>query len=49
MGSSGCGKTSLLNIIAKRIAEKNVAGKLYMNNYQYSDKDFSNVAGYVMQ
>ena len=20
-----------------------------MNNYQYSDKDFSNVAGYVMQ
>lgn len=48
MGSSGCGKTTLLNIIAKRVSSKNLQGKLYMNNYQYSDKDFSNVAGYVM-
>lgn len=52
MGSSGAGKTSLLNILAKRI-EKNknikLEGQIHANKVEYTYDDFPNFATYVMQ
>ncbi|KRW98124.1 P-loop containing nucleoside triphosphate hydrolase [Pseudocohnilembus persalinus] len=52
MGSSGAGKTSLLNIFCKRIkTRKNIflEGKMWANNMQYSYDEFSDFGSYVMQ
>ena len=47
MGTSGAGKTSLLNILACR--SKRSSGKLYANNLEYTFDEFGNFANYVMQ
>jgi ABC-type multidrug transport system ATPase subunit len=52
MGSSGAGKTSLLNILSDRIAVNNgskLTGKVLMNDVQpLTQHVFGTVAGYVM-
>ena len=48
LGASGAGKTSLLNIIACRVAHKS-EGKLYANTTEYSYDQFGDFANYVMQ
>lgn len=47
MGSSGAGKTSLLNIISGRIA--NFQGQLCANKVKYNCETFGSFANYVMQ
>jgi len=49
MGSSGAGKTSLLNVIACRIGVGEDQGKLWANNKNYNYEDFGDFANYVMQ
>lgn len=53
MGSSGAGKTSLLNIISDRAAVRSgttLSGKVMINDViPMSQNVFGNVAGYVMQ
>lgn len=52
MGPSGAGKTSLLNILCKRIEKSrgnDLIGTVYANNKQYSYNDFPKFATYVMQ
>ena len=52
LGSSGAGKTSLLNILAKRIVNgRNVSlyGQILANNQAYDGEIFSSFASYVMQ
>ena len=47
LGASGAGKTSLLNIIACRIAQ--TEGKLFANQTEYDYEKFGDFANYVMQ
>ncbi len=53
MGSSGAGKTSLLNILSDRISERNgsrAKGKVLINdNIELKGENFGRIAGYVMQ
>ncbi|EAS06409.2 ABC transporter family protein (macronuclear) [Tetrahymena thermophila SB210] len=52
LGSSGAGKTSLLNVIAKRIQNSHnteLEGQIQINNRSYNYSQFNNLAGYVMQ
>lgn len=54
MGSSGAGKTSLLNLLADRVNRKNpgfnITGEIMLNkNTPVSDKSFGIVGSYVMQ
>jgi ABC-type multidrug transport system ATPase subunit len=52
LGASGAGKTSLLNILAKRISNgKNVElkGEITANRNTYSSELFATFASYVMQ
>jgi ABC-type multidrug transport system ATPase subunit len=52
MGASGAGKTSLLNILCKRISTNkniNLSGNVCANNENYDFESFSQFAGYVMQ
>ncbi|CAD8074209.1 unnamed protein product [Paramecium primaurelia] len=52
LGSSGAGKTSLLNILACRIAQTHhvrLTGKVMANLNEYSPETFSSFAAYVMQ
>lgn len=53
MGSSGAGKTSLLNMLSDRISLKNgatVSGKVLVNDTtELSQKNFGSIAAYVMQ
>ena len=53
MGSSGAGKTSLLNILSDRIANKQgsrLAGKILINDDIPLKQDiFGKIGGYVMQ
>ena len=53
MGSSGAGKTSLLNIIADRIALKSgntLTGDLLFNDTtKVTQGNFGSIGGYVMQ
>lgn len=53
MGSSGAGKTSLLNILSDRASNKrgnNISGKIMINDTIPMTSDaFGNIAGYVMQ
>ena len=52
LGSSGAGKTSLLNLISCRI-EKNknttITGELLVNGHTYNYEQFNKFAAYVMQ
>ena len=53
MGASGCGKTSLLNILSDRIAAKrgsSIKGTIMVNDNQKLDMElFSRIGAYVMQ
>jgi len=53
MGSSGAGKTSLLNMLSDRISLKNgatISGKVMINDsIELSQKNFGSIAAYVMQ
>ncbi|EAS02340.1 ABC-type transport system protein (macronuclear) [Tetrahymena thermophila SB210] len=52
LGSSGAGKTSFLNILAKRIQntkEIQLTGSVKVNGAQYTYEYFNKFAGYVMQ
>lgn len=51
LGSSGAGKTSLLNILSARISKTKtikLTGKVLVNNIEYNSETFSNFAAYVM-
>ena len=53
MGSSGAGKTSLLNMLSDRISLKNGAtcsGKILINDStELNQQNFGSIAAYVMQ
>lgn len=52
LGSSGAGKTSLLNILARRLGKSaNVvlSGELMANNKPYDGEKFASFASYIMQ
>lgn len=53
MGSSGAGKTSLLNILSDRVSTNRgnrLSGKVMINDTVPLNQDvFGNIAGYVMQ
>ena len=53
MGASGCGKTSLLNLISDRIAKKKhskIEGELRANeSIDLNYESFSKIGAYVMQ
>jgi ABC-type multidrug transport system ATPase subunit len=53
MGSSGAGKTSLLNIISDRISKKRgttISGEVLINDKDVLNADlFGKIGGYVMQ
>lgn len=52
MGPSGAGKTSLLNILTKRIRSKGndiIKGQVLANRVQYDEFNFALFAAYVMQ
>ncbi|EAR86510.2 ABC transporter family protein (macronuclear) [Tetrahymena thermophila SB210] len=52
LGSSGAGKTSLLNILTKRIqnsGKQMLEGRVQVNGKEYTADQFSNFANYVMQ
>jgi len=53
MGASGAGKTSLLNIISKRIGKHSnntLEGELMINDkLKVNDDNFGKLCGYVMQ
>lgn len=51
LGSSGAGKTSLLNLLCQRINNSlsiNISGKIMANGKSYNSDTFSNFAAYVM-
>ena len=53
MGASGAGKTSLLNILSKRISEgptSKLNDEMYFNdNIEVTEENFGVVSAYVMQ
>lgn len=53
MGSSGAGKTSLLNILSQRAAERKgtkIEGEIMVNDtMKITQELFGSIAGYVMQ
>mmetsp|Transcript_25646 Transcript_25646/g.4306 ORF Transcript_25646/g.4306 Transcript_25646/m.4306 type:complete len:82 (+) Transcript_25646:201-446(+) len=52
MGSSGAGKTSLLNILSNRLAttkEAQISGKITANGYSISEIPFTTFSAYVTQ
>lgn len=54
MGPTGCGKTSLLNVLAARVpnggsANFKLAGKISVNGSPRNDEDFRRVSAYVLQ
>lgn len=52
MGSSGAGKTSLLNVLCKRIQRtnaNNLSGDIKANNLSYTYEQFPKFASYIMQ
>jgi ABC-type multidrug transport system ATPase subunit len=52
LGASGAGKTSLLNLLCKRITPTStvrVEGSILANGQPYSPETFSSFAAYVMQ
>ncbi|KAF9901524.1 hypothetical protein BX616_002228 [Lobosporangium transversale] len=49
MGASGAGKTSLLDILARRHKSGTVHGNIYVNGKTVSRQEYKRVAGYVDQ
>ncbi|KAF9196484.1 hypothetical protein BGZ50_000104 [Haplosporangium sp. Z 11] len=49
MGASGAGKTSLLDILAKRHKSGSVHGHIYVNGKTVSHQEYKRVVGYVDQ
>jgi ABC-type multidrug transport system ATPase subunit len=54
MGPTGCGKTSLLNVLAARMPRSNcinteLGGNIYINGVKRVDEDFRRISGYVLQ
>ncbi|CAG8034580.1 unnamed protein product [Penicillium olsonii] len=49
MGASGAGKTSFLDILARKNKRGTVNGEFYVNGEQISDNDFKSMIGFVDQ
>jgi len=49
MGASGAGKTSLLDILAKRTKSGTVGGEIYVNGHAIPNSQYKKVIGYVDQ
>ena len=49
MGASGAGKTTFLDILARKNKRGDVAGDFFVNGEKVSDADFKNVVGFVDQ
>ncbi len=49
MGASGAGKTSFLDILARKNKRGTVKGDFYVNGEKVSDSDYKNVVGFVDQ
>ncbi|KJZ77577.1 hypothetical protein HIM_03301 [Hirsutella minnesotensis 3608] len=49
MGASGAGKTTFLDILARKNKRGQVSGDFYVNGEKVSDTDFKNVVGFVDQ
>ncbi|KAF9361522.1 ATP-binding cassette sub- G member 2 [Mortierella sp. AD094] len=49
MGASGAGKTSLLDILARRHKSGTVHGNIYVNGKTISNREYKRVVGYVDQ
>lgn len=54
LGPTGCGKTSLLNVLAARVPSggqkfNKLTGDIYMNGKKRDEEKFRNVSAYVMQ
>lgn len=49
MGASGAGKTSFLDILARKNKRGTVGGNFYVNGEKVSDADFKSVVGFVDQ
>ncbi|CAM0136040.1 FAD-dependent urate hydroxylase, variant 2 [Umbelopsis sp. WA50703] len=49
MGASGAGKTSLLDILAKRTKSGAVGGEIYVNGHAIPNSQYKKVIGYVDQ
>lgn len=49
MGASGAGKTSFLDILARKNKRGNVSGDFYVNGEKVNDNDYKNVVGFVDQ
>jgi ABC-type multidrug transport system ATPase subunit len=54
LGPTGCGKTSLLNVLAARVPSggqslNNLTGAIYMNGKKRNEERFRKVSAYVLQ
>ncbi|KAI0905656.1 hypothetical protein F4824DRAFT_399407 [Ustulina deusta] len=49
MGASGAGKTSFLDILARKNKRGHVSGEFYVNGEKVTDTDFKSVIGFVDQ
>ncbi|MCJ1312636.1 hypothetical protein MMC25_006311 [Agyrium rufum] len=49
MGASGAGKTSFLDILARKNKRGNVTGQFYVNGERIADNDYRSVVGFVDQ
>ncbi|KAF9362480.1 hypothetical protein BGX34_006057, partial [Mortierella sp. NVP85] len=49
MGASGAGKTSLLDILARRNKSGTIQGQIYVNGRTVSNEEYKRVVGYVDQ
>jgi ABC-type multidrug transport system ATPase subunit/ABC-type multidrug transport system permease subunit len=49
MGASGAGKTTFLDILARKNKRGNVGGNFYVNGEKVSDTEYKNVVGFVDQ
>ena len=49
MGASGAGKTTFLDILARKNKRGNVEGNFYVNGEKVSDTEYKNVVGFVDQ
>lgn len=49
MGSTGAGKTTYLNVIAKRVVNRYVKGDVCINGKHYTLNQYSQIGSYIMQ
>jgi ABC-type multidrug transport system ATPase subunit/ABC-type multidrug transport system permease subunit len=49
MGASGAGKTTFLDILARKNKRGNVSGNFYVNGEKVNDAEYKNVVGFVDQ